>query len=47
MAGMSAVEQQVSVWPPRVRGESTVDDLLHSPDDGPVPVGFDPAVLVG
>lgn len=34
MASMSAVEQQVSVWPPRVRGEWSVDDLLHSPDDG-------------
>ena len=34
MAGMSAVEQQVPAWPPQVRGEWTVDDLVHSPDDG-------------
>ena len=34
MAGMSAVEQQAPAWPPRVRGEWTVDDLVHSPDDG-------------
>ncbi len=34
MAGMSAVEQQAPAWPPRVRGEWTVDDLVHSPADG-------------
>jgi hypothetical protein len=38
---MSAVEQQAVTWPPQVRGEWTVDDLVH------VPVRFDPAVLLG
>ncbi|HEY5879627.1 MAG TPA: hypothetical protein VIU11_12005, partial [Nakamurella sp.] len=31
---MAAVEQRAPAWPPRVHGEWTVDDLLHSPDDG-------------
>jgi len=30
---MSAVDER-AVWPPRVCGEWSVDDLLHSPDDG-------------
>ena len=34
MASMSAVEQQAPVWPPRVVGEWSVDDLAQSPDDG-------------
>lgn len=34
MADMSAVEQRVSGWPPPAHGEWTVDDLVHSPDDG-------------
>ena len=33
MVGMPAVEDR-AVWPPRVHGEWTVDDLLDSPDDG-------------
>lgn len=34
MAGMSAVEEQAAVRPPRVDGEWTVEDPLRSPDYG-------------
>jgi Uma2 family endonuclease len=47
MASMSAVEEQAAVWPPRVDGAWTVEDLLHSPDDGQRYEILDGVLLVG